>query len=61
VNWWDRLMGRPSLDDRKERKADTAALDELHASFRKVRARTDRLIAAYTQADEQRIARRRRA
>lgn len=50
MRWVDRLLGRTSDD-----VEDTEALDELKTSFRRVRRRTDRIIADYEKAEAMRL------
>lgn len=50
MKWWDRLLGRPDDD-----QDDTDALDDLKSSFKRVRRRTDQLIADYQAAEQRRL------
>lgn len=53
MKWLDRLMGRSTEDTE-----DAEALTELKTSFRRVRRRTDAIIAEYESAELRRLGKR---
>ena len=55
MNWWDRLWARNA-----DEAEDAEALNELKVASKRVRRRTDRIIADYEKAEALRLQRRER-